>query len=86
MSCLVFLEDSQLIGIMKKNLIVEMFTEMCSNVEVEPRFERLSGEFLALRTSKSGEEGAFFISANGDWGSRFEKALFVVKVFNPCAK
>ena len=56
----------------------EILTEVCSNVEVEHHLERLSGEFLALRTSISGDEGRLNVSANGIWGGRFEEALFDV--------
>ena len=53
---------------------------------LKPHLERLSGEFLALRTSISGIEGRLDISANGVYGGRFEKLFFDVRVFNPCAK
>ena len=69
-----------------RDIRAEMLTEVCSNVEVEPHLERLSGELLALRTSISGDKGRVDIPANGVWGGRFEKAFFDVRVFNPCAK
>ena len=64
----------------------KLLTEVCSNVEVEPQSERLSGELFALITSISGDEGRLDISADGVWRGRFEKAFFDVRVFNPCAK
>ena len=51
-----------------RDITAEMLTEVCSNVEVEPHLERLAGEFLALRTSISDNEGRLDISANGVWG------------------
>ena len=63
-----------------------MLTEVCSNVEVEPHSELLSDELLALRTSISGDEERFDISANGVWAGRFEKAFFDLRVFNLCVK
>ena len=69
-----------------RDITAEMLTEVCSNVEVKPHLERLSGELLALRKSVSGDEGRLDLSANGVWGGNFEKAFFDVGVFNPCAK
>ena len=40
-----------------RDIKAELLTEVCSNVEVEPHLERLACEFLALRTSISGDEG-----------------------------
>ena len=40
-----------------RDLTTELLIEVCSNVEVEPQLERLSGELLASRTSISGDEG-----------------------------
>ena len=38
-----------------------------------------------MRTRISGEEARLDISVRGFWGSRFEQALFDVRVFNPSA-
>ena len=69
-----------------RDITEEMLTEVCSDVEVEPHLERLSGELLALGTSISGDEGRLDTSANEVWGGSFEKAFFDVRVFNSCAK
>ena len=69
-----------------RDINAEKLTEVCSNIEVEPHLQRLSGELLALRTSISGDEDKLDISANEVWGGRFEKAFIDVRVFNPCTK
>ena len=58
------------------DITAEKLTEICSNVVVEQHLERLTGEFLALRTSISRYEGRHDISANGVWAGRFAKAFF----------
>ena len=47
-----------------RDITAEILTEICTNVEFEPHLERLSGEFLFLRTSISGDKGRFDISTN----------------------
>ena len=68
------------------DITAETLSEVCSNTEVEPHLECLSGELLALRKSISGSEGRFGVSANVVWGRRFEKPFFDARVSNPCAK
>ena len=50
-----------------RDIRAEILTKVCSNVEVEPHLERLSGELLALRKSISDDKGRFDIPANGVW-------------------
>ena len=48
-----------------KDITAELLTKVGANFEVESQLERLFGEFLALRTSISGDGGCLHISATG---------------------
>ena len=63
-----------------------MLSEVCHNVSIEPHLQPLSGETMSLRSANTEDNSRLDIAAYGFWGSRFERAFFDVRVFNPCAR
>ena len=53
---------------------------------IEPHLQPLTGETMALRSANMDNNSRLDIAAYGFWGSRFERAFFNVRVFNPCAR
>ena len=60
-----------------------VLTEVCHNVAVEPHLQPLTGETLHGASSITQDGARLDVAADGFWGSRFERAFFDVKVFNP---
>ena len=60
-------------------------TEVCHNVAVEPHLQPLTGEALRGASSITQDGARLDVAADGFWGSRFERAFFDVRVFNPYA-
>ena len=60
-------------------------TEVCHNVAVEPHLQPLTGEALRSASSITQDGARLDVAADGFWGSRFERAFFDVRVFNPYA-
>ena len=58
-------------------------TEVCHNVAVEPHLQPLNGEALQGTSSITQDGARLDVAADGFWGSRFERAFFDVRVFNP---
>ena len=53
-------------------------------MRTEPQLDSLTGEIFPLSTTSTADEARVDIQAGGFWGnSRFETALFDVRVFNP---
>ena len=77
---------SLLSGIMSCNVTANLLSQVCSNVQVEPQLQPLSGETLFHRTSNSDDHARLDISAKGFWNSSHEQAFVDVRVFNPLAK
>ena len=69
-----------------RELMATLLSEVASNVGVEPRLLPLSGEALPLRSANTDDQARLDIEAYGFWGSHNERALFVVRVFNPFAR
>ena len=68
-----------------RDLTADWLREVCHDVVVEPCLQPLSGETLRGSTSNREDDARLDIRANGFWGSRFERAFFDVRVFNPKA-
>ena len=62
-----------------------LMTEVCHNVAVEPHLQPLSGETMVNASSIKQNGARLDVAADGFWGSRFERAFFDVRVFNPYA-
>ena len=60
--------------------------EVCHDVEIEPKLQPLQGESFVNNSTTTEDEARLDIKANGLWGSRFSRAFFDVKIFNPHAK
>ena len=60
--------------------------EVCHDVEIEPKLQPLQGESFVNNSTTTEDEARLHIKANGIWGSRFSRAFFDVKIFNPYAK
>ena len=58
---------------------------MCNDVNIEPTLQPVTGEQLHGASSITEDGARLDIAANGFWGSRFERAYFDVRVFNPLA-
>ena len=68
------------------DVTANLLSQVCSNVQVDPQLQPMSGETLFHRTSNTDEHARLDISAKGFWNSSHEQAFFDVRVFNPLAK
>ena len=69
-----------------RDVTANLLSQVCSNVQIEPHLQPLSGETLAHRTSNVDDQARLDISAKGFWNTSHELAFFDVRVFNPLAK
>jgi len=69
-----------------RDVTANLLTQVCSNVQIEPQLQPLSGESLSHRTSNSDDHARLDISAKGFWNTSHERAFVDVRVFNPLAK
>ena len=69
-----------------RDLTASLISEVCSDVEVEPRLQPLSGEQFLHASANRDAEARLDIKARGFWGGAFECAFFDVRVFNPRAR
>ena len=68
-----------------RDLTANLLTEVCTEVQVEPKLQSVTGEQFQLASSNT-EDGAHLdVSVNGFWGGRCERTFLDVKVFNPHA-
>ena len=66
-----------------RDVIACFLTEVCNDVQIEPNLQPVP-QNVRFGTSANVTEGARLdISANGFWGSRYEKTFVDVIVFNP---
>ena len=68
-----------------RDFTAHLMTEVCHNVAVEPHLQPLTGESLHGLSSNTEDGARLDVAADGFWGSRFERAFFDVRVFNPYA-
>ena len=67
------------------DLTANLLSEVCSDVQIEPDLQPLTGEILNGATSNSQDGARLGIAANGFWGGRYQRTYFDVRVFNPHA-
>ena len=67
------------------DLTANLLSEVCHSVSTEPHLQPISGETLTGASANVEDGARLDILANGFWGSRFERAFFDVRVFNPHA-
>ena len=65
-----------------RDLLDNLFTEVCNNVAVKPHLQLLSGEVWSSHPASTGDDVRLDIAASGFWGGRFERTFFDVRVFN----
>ena len=68
-----------------RDLTANLLSEVCSDVQIEPDLQPLTGEILNGATSNSQDGARLDIAANGFWGGRYQQTYFDVRVFNPHA-
>ena len=68
-----------------RDLTANLLSEVCSDVQIEPDLQPLTGEILNGATSNSQDGARLDIAANGFWGGRYQRTYFDVRVFNPHA-
>ena len=68
-----------------RDFTASLLTETCHSVAIEPPLLPVTSEILNGASSNKQEGARLDIVANGFWGSRYERAFFDVRVFNPYA-
>ena len=66
-----------------RDTLAKFFSEVCTDVEIEPALLPLTGEILP-KSTKSADDARLDIAARSFW-QRGERALFDIRVFNPFA-
>ena len=69
-----------------RDITASLLSEVCHGISIEPHLQPLSGETMPLRSANTDDNSRLDIAAHGFWESRFERAFFDVRVFNPCAQ
>ena len=69
-----------------RDITATLLSEVCSNVEIEPHLQPVTGEHFPRRTANCDQNARLDVVANGVWGGRFERTFFDVRIFNPYAK
>ena len=69
-----------------RDITASLPSEVFHGVSIEPHLQPLSGETMSFRSANTDGNSRLDIAAYGFWGSRFERAFFDVRVFNPCAR
>ena len=69
-----------------RDLTASLLREVCTDVEVEPRLQPLSGQVFLHSSANRDPEARLDVKARGLWGGTFECAFFDVRVFNPRAR
>ena len=67
--------------IVVRDLTASLISEVCSDVELKPRLQPLSGEQFLHASANRDAEARLDIKARGFWGGAFECAFFDVRVF-----
>ena len=65
--------------------MADLLTDVCHDVNVEPRLQLLSGETFTTRSTATEDNSRLDIAASGFWGGRFERAFFDITLLNPFA-
>eukprot|EP00117_Sycon_ciliatum_P014358 scpid90298/ scgid0023/ len=68
-----------------RDVTASLLKIICNNVAIEPSLQPLTGERLRYRTAITEDQARLDIGVSGLWGSRFERTLIDVRVFNPHA-
>ena len=68
-----------------RDFTANLMSEVCHNVATEPHIKPITVETLSGASANKQDGARLDIAADGFWGSRFERAFFDVRVFNPYA-
>ncbi|XP_064404503.1 uncharacterized protein LOC135349822, partial [Halichondria panicea] len=68
-----------------RDFTANLMSEVCHNVAIEPHLQPITGEILSGASANTQDGARLDVAADGFWGSRFERAFFNVRVFNPYA-
>ena len=71
-------------SIMKLGTSLLIYSQVCSDVCIEPDLQPAGGEELSGSSSNTQDAARLDIAANGFWGGHFE-CIFDVRIFNPHA-
>ena len=63
-----------------RDTFAKIMKDVCFDVEVEPKLQRLEGESFEYKSTCTEVEARFDIRANGLWDSRFSRTYFDVKI------
>ena len=69
-----------------RNTFANLMSEVCFDVEIEPKLQSLQGESFGNNSTATDEDARLDVKAKGLLGSRFSRTFFDVKIFNPHAK
>ena len=67
-----------------RDLTAKIVSEVCKDIEIEPKLLSLSGEELHGRTTNRSNEARLDIKARGFW-ERGQQAFFDIRIFEPNA-
>ena len=67
-----------------RDLTANMLSEVCKDVEIEPKLTPLTGEVLGSRTANTTNQARLDIRARGVW-ERGQQAFLDLRVFDPNA-
>ena len=65
------------------DITASLLSEVAHDVAIEPELQLLSGEDFPLRSANTEDHARLNVAARGLWGSRFERKMIDVCVFNP---
>ena len=68
-----------------RDITADVLTEVCPSVSIEPILQPLTGEQLQYQTANTEDDARAYISAQGFWGNKQQRAFFDVRLFNPLA-
>ena len=68
------------------DVTANLLSQVCTNIQVEPQLQPLSGESLSHCTSNIDDHARLDRFARGFWNTSHEQAFVDVRVFNPLAK
>ena len=64
-----------------RDLTADLLTEVCYDVEVEPKLQELTGEHIHLRSANTDDGARLDVRARGFWGHSSQCAFFDVRIF-----
>ena len=69
-----------------RNMTASLLTEVCHDVEIKPHLQPTTRDECPNPNTNISDGARLDVSANGFWGSKYEKTFLDVRVFNPYAR